>query len=129
LTDTSNDEKYYTVSEVAKIRGIRRQSVIDGCKRGQYHGAYKTEPDSFNRQGVWKIPVTLFDTPTATQEVMVLNKPITPADLKNMIEQVVDERMSRLEKRLESHDKLLMETLRETHEKNSHKRRGWWKFW
>lgn len=139
MVDTSQEDNYYTAAEVAKIKGIRRQSVIDGCKRGQYPGAFKTVPDALNRQGIWRIPKALIDTAAAAQEVVTVTRPLTPADLQAVIHQTVqaaiDERMTQYERRLENHDRLLMETLRAVQARNEaaaqeeEKKKPWYKFW
>jgi len=142
MVDTSNDDQYYTAAEVAKIKGIRRQSVIDGCKRGQYPGAYKTVPDAMNRQGIWRVPKGIIDAASATQDIVPITRPLTPADLQAVIQQsvqaAIDERMGHLEKRLENHDRLLMETLRAIQVRNTEaaatkeeeeKKKPWFKFW
>ena len=133
MTDTCKYDQYYTVSEVAKIKGITRQSVIDGCKRGKYPGAYKTVPDTVNRQGVWQIPKNVIDGAVVTQDVVTVTRALTPADLQTMIEKAVGQKMweyeQRIEKRLDSHDQLLMNTLRAVQEKNENKKKSFWKFW
>lgn len=133
MTDTCKLDKYYTVREVAEIKEIRRQSVIDGCKRGQYPGAYKTTPDAVNRQGIWLIPKTSIDSATMVQDVVTVTRALSPADFQTMIDQSIEKaigkKMQQLEQRLENHDRLLMETLRAIQEKNNSKKKSFWKFW
>jgi len=133
MTDTSKLDKYYTVREVAEIKEIRRQSVIDGCKRGQYPGSYKTTPDAVNRQGVWLIPKTIIDNVTMVQDVVTVTRSLSPADFQSLIEQsiekAVSEKMKQFEQRLETHDRLLMETLRAIQKNDYCKKKPFWKFW
>ncbi len=139
MTDTSREDQYYTAAEVAKIKGIRRQSVVDGCKRGQYPGAYKTVPDAVNRQGIWKIPKETIDTAAAIQDVVAITRPLSPVELQTVIQQTVqtaiDGRMKQIESRLENHDRLLMETLRAIQTRNAEaaaakeEKKPWFKFW
>jgi predicted transcriptional regulator len=134
LSVSRKDEQYYTIREVAEIKGITRQSVLEGCKRGQYPGAYKTPPDGMNRQGVWMIPKQAIDEAVMTQEVATVTRALTPADLQAMIDKAVGQKIQeheqRLEQRLENHDKLLMEILRAIQEKNEKKKKPFWRrFW
>lgn len=123
------DEQYYTVREVAEIKGIKRQSILEGCRRGQYPGAYKTDADAINRQGVWLIPRTAIDSAVMTKDVVMVTKTLTATDLQTMIEKAVDGRMRQFEQRLENHDRLLTETLRVIQEKNDKKKKYWFEFW
>lgn len=141
MADTSKHEDFYTAGDVAKIKGIKRQSVIEGCKRGQYPGAFKTDPDSVNRQGLWLIPKAVIDSSAATitKDVVTVTRPLSPADLqvimKQSVKEAVDESMKQfeqnLEARLDARDQLLMETLHAIQEKNQHesKKKPFWKFW
>ena len=132
MSVSRKDEQYYTIRQVTEIKGITRQSVLEGCKRGQYPGAYKTTPDTLNRQGVWMIPKQAIKEAVMTQEVMTVTRALTPADLQIMIENAVGQKMQeyeqRIEQRLENHDRLLIETLRAIQVKNE-KKKPFWKFW
>jgi len=132
MIDTYKPDDYYTAAQVAEIKGITKQAVLAGCQKNKYPGAIKTKPDAINTKGVWLVPKNLVDTPIMTKDVISVTRNLTPADLQTMIEQsvekVVDNRINRLEKRLENHDKLLMETLRAIQQKNENKK-SLWKFW
>ncbi len=85
MTDALKANEFYTAAEVAKIKGITKQAIIDGCKKGRYPGSMKTEPDNLNTRGIWQIPKHLIDTPVAIQDVVTLNKAMTPQNIEQLI--------------------------------------------
>jgi hypothetical protein len=66
-------------------------------------------------------------------DVVTITRAITPDDLKimieNSVEKIIDDRMKKLEDRLEIHDRLLTENLRAIQEKNQQMKKTFWKFW
>jgi predicted RecB family endonuclease len=89
--DYNYKDQYYSALEVAEIKRLTKQAVIDGCKRGQYPGAKKTDPTRGSKQGLWFIPKHVINEPVVTQDVVAVNRQITPQDLKNALKETLRE--------------------------------------
>ncbi len=95
MVDECKIEEYYSALEVAELRGITKQAVIDGCKKGKIRGAVKSQPDRTNKQGLWLIPKETIDNPN-TEFVPALVQPNTDiVTLKNNFKEIIAEESSK----------------------------------
>ena len=84
----------YSAEEVAKILGLKKEAVLKRCRGGKFTGAYKAEPTPTVPAGQWFIPRASIDQSTATQEVVVLPRAMTPEAMALAIRQAINQGMA-----------------------------------
>lgn len=146
MIDEREIDEFYSALEVAEIKGLTKQAIIDGCKKGKYQGAIKTQPDRTNKQGLWLIPKAIIDNPPTEYPPSV--KPqiesLNLEELKNDFRSIVAEEVA---KKLEEnrqiqlaisissqkkHDEMINMLIRQSQEIQRLKvaiEKPWWKFW
>jgi hypothetical protein len=145
VVDGREIDEFYSALEVAEIKGLTKQAIIDGCKKGKYQGAIKTQPDRTNRQGLWLIPKTIIDNPpvpTVTPETEI--EKVSLEDLKKDFRSIVSEEIVKhtdenrqqqlaIERAAQKrHNEMLDILLRQAQEIQQMKiaiEKPWWKFW
>jgi len=93
LVDGYQRDDYYTAKEVAEIRSISKQAVIEGCKRGQYDGVFQDQ-SYLGANKPWLIPKQAVDNPVMIHDVAVLKKEMSPMEIKNLLAVIVSEAVS-----------------------------------
>lgn len=88
-------ENYYTVRQVAEIKGISKQAIIEGCKSGKYPGSKKVD-SNISPNGIWLIPKNIIDIPVVVKDVAVTTRQIAPQELQNMVESAIREELGLL---------------------------------
>lgn len=115
----ANQEDFYTVRQVAEIKGVSKQAIAEGCKQGKYPGAHKVD-SSVSPRGVWLIPKKLIDNPVVIKDVAEVTRQLTPAELKGFFAEAIREEINplrdeikSLRAELEAHNRRVDEKLRE----------------
>jgi hypothetical protein len=139
LVDGCEINDYYSALEVAEIKGLTKQAIINGCKTGKYPGAIKSQPDRTNKQGLWLIPKAVIDNPsvelalTAPPQVEQIRSIIEVYTTENKQQQRAFEETSQKRHNemvdilmRQSQDIQRMKFVIDTLEKQQKK---WWKFW
>ena len=85
----SSDREYYTASEVAEIKGLDKNTILNRCKKGYYNTAVKRDPSLGNPHGLWLIRKSEIDTPTMSKDVATFTRQITPLELEKAINQAI----------------------------------------
>lgn len=146
MVDGRENEEFYSALEVAEIKGLTKQAIIDGCKKGKYQGAVKSQPDRTNKQGLWLIPKSFIDnpptefTPTIKAEVENLNLEELKKDFRSIVkEEIAKEIEKNRQQQLaisitsqKKHDEMLNILIRQAQDIQRMKialEKPWWKFW
>lgn len=99
MVDGREIDEFYSALEVAEIKGLTKQAIIDGCKKGKYQGAVKSQPDRTNRQGLWLIPKAIIDNPPSEfapaikPEIETLNLEDLKNDFRTIVAQEVEKKL------------------------------------
>lgn len=146
MIDAREIDEFYSALEVAEIKGLTKQAIIDGCKKGKYPGAIKSQPDRTNRQGLWLIPKAVIDNPPIEFPPTVQSpiEKLSIEELKNDFRSIVIEeitkqsdenRKQQLSIELSSekrHNEMIDILIRQSQDIQRMKfalEKPWWKFW
>lgn len=139
MVDGCEINDYYSALEVAEIKGLTKQAIIDGCKKGKYLGAIKSQPDRTNKQGLWLIPKAVIDNPsteltvTAPPQVEQIRSIIEVYTTENKQQQKAFEEASQ-KRHNEMVDILIRQSLdiqrmKSAIENLEKREKPWWKIW
>jgi len=143
------DKDEYTIKEVAQALDISERTVRRRIKSGEIRAEKK--PGPFGEQ--WMIPIEELEASYSVEDVVQLQRPLTPAKLQQVLMQALEERDQRLQEQLsdlqkavdelvlvlerqekarrewvEKRDRELMELVRQLQEERQD-RRPWWRRW